>query len=383
MFLVLLASLCAGATPRTAGPANFSPIKNGVYTNQFWGIAFLTGPPQKPGNIVASAMLCSDGIVYFSVPIQVGVYGFIWSLPNGWAILSGQGTNRIQVQLRANTFGVISVYAPNELGDSPPATLAWPSDMGPAIGNTVTGEQEVCAGATASLLTGGIPAGGPYTYRWERSTAGSSSGYTPAAGVNNSKDYSPGALAVTIWFRRKIITTDGCEAASNTVKVAVSAPPIKPSIVREGNTLTSSVAGASYQWILNGNNLSATTKELVIAASGSYQVRVVSEKGCLSAISNPQQFNLQPTGIKSDSEWKAFHLVPNPSGGRVGLETDRPWFKAELMVIDAMGKVIYKEFFQSISTKEEIDLGNLPIGSYSVQIRSGEAMISRRLLIAR
>ncbi|AMM53015.1 hypothetical protein TH61_16490 [Rufibacter sp. DG15C] len=93
-------------------------------------------------------------------------------------------------------------------------------------GNTIEGNQEICAtGAAPSPLTGSIPTGGVLakTYRWESSLTGNSEDFQTAAGTNTGQNYSPGVLTQTTYFRR-LVSSGGCDSVvSNIVKITVSA----------------------------------------------------------------------------------------------------------------------------------------------------------------
>jgi hypothetical protein len=81
----------------------------------------------------------------------------------------------------------------------------------------------ICAGTDAGKITGSTPTGGTgtYTYLWESSTISSTTGFSAATGgINDTRDYMPGTLAQTTWFRRKVtsgILTDISKVVQITV----------------------------------------------------------------------------------------------------------------------------------------------------------------------
>ena len=77
-----------------------------------------------PGVIsgVASGV-CSGGIYTYSVGTLVGATGYLWTVPTGWVIQSGQGTNSISV-LAGTTNGNVSVRGTNACGNSSTRNLA-------------------------------------------------------------------------------------------------------------------------------------------------------------------------------------------------------------------------------------------------------------------
>ncbi|WP_299818112.1 PKD domain-containing protein [uncultured Pontibacter sp.] len=110
--------------------------------------------------------------------------------------------------------------------------------------NTITADQTICKGTSAAQLTGSIPSGGSgaYTYSWESSTDGTT--YTAASGTINTQHYSPGAIEVTTWFRRKVSGGMCAPDYSNPVKVTVSEPIADNTIYTEQSICSGSIPGA-------------------------------------------------------------------------------------------------------------------------------------------
>ncbi|WP_242920027.1 gliding motility-associated C-terminal domain-containing protein [Pontibacter liquoris] len=92
----------------------------------------------------------------------------------------------------------------------------------PIAGNSISGEQIICAASSPLVLQGSQPSEGNsnYTFTWEMSTDGRT--FEVATGQNNTVTYSPGPLTTTTWFRR-IVSGGPCGInASNTVQVTVN-----------------------------------------------------------------------------------------------------------------------------------------------------------------
>jgi gliding motility-associated-like protein len=111
-----------------------------------------------------------------------------------------------------------------------------------SIRSAVTGDQtdSICSNVSFGIISGTIPFGGttPYTLLWEYSTTSESAGFSPAPGTNNQRDYSPGILTQTTWFRRKV-TDSGAPVLvdiSKPVKIIVQ-PFIKNNIIGDPDTV--------------------------------------------------------------------------------------------------------------------------------------------------
>lgn len=111
-----------------------------------------------------------------------------------------------------------------------------------SVRSSITGNQidSICSDVPFGLISGTKPVGGvtPYIFLWQSSTTSESAGYTPAAGINNEQDYSPGLLTQTTWFKR-IVSDNGVPLItdiSKPVKIIVQ-PFIKNNIVGTSDTI--------------------------------------------------------------------------------------------------------------------------------------------------
>lgn len=89
--------------------------------------------------------------------------------------------------------------------------------------NVVGGSSAVtCEGEEGPEITGSAPTGSNAVIVYESSTtSGTATDFSPAPGVNNEANYSPGLLTETTWFRRRIIS-GGCESVSPVVEITVN-----------------------------------------------------------------------------------------------------------------------------------------------------------------
>jgi len=114
----------------------------------------------------------------------------------------------------------------------------------------------ICNGSTPAKFIGTIPAGGSnipgdYSFQWYYSLNNST--WNPVTTAGTAKDYQPGALTVTTWFRRNVsspITAPTSVSKSNAIKITVL-------------PLISNQNIAADQMICKGNPLAA-----IIGASG-------------------------------------------------------------------------------------------------------------------
>ncbi|WP_299826449.1 PKD domain-containing protein [uncultured Pontibacter sp.] len=139
----------------------------------------------------------------------------------------------------------------------------------PIASNSISMPQAICEGTQPASLVGSVPTGGngTYTYVWESSTTSPNGGFTPAPGVNNQQDYTPGQVPGTSWFRR-VIFSEGCTSVSVAVQITV-VPPVANNIVSsdqlvcvgtmpatlQGTTPTGGDSNYTYRWEASTDNI--------------------------------------------------------------------------------------------------------------------------------
>ncbi|MCC9166100.1 gliding motility-associated C-terminal domain-containing protein [Pontibacter harenae] len=155
--------------------------------------------------------------------------------------------------------------------------------------NSISGNQTICLGTEAAVLVG--DGNNNFTYQWFASTEGNSTGFT-AIGAATAKDYAPGNLSQTTWFKREI-STGSCETGSNVVKVEVITLPATPQVsgltsICSGSstTLTATATEDTYNWYNTAGNLlhigqAFTTPVLTVSVT--YFVEAVNSNGCISS----------------------------------------------------------------------------------------------------
>lgn len=186
------------------------------------------------------------------------------------------------------------------------------------IGNTITANQTICNGISATALNG-TPTGGngSYTFVWESSTTDAVSGFSTISGAE-SQSYSPGAVGQTTWFRR-IVSAGLCPTSTSapiqiTVQPAISNNTIGTDQTICVNTQPASFSGSiatggngtiAYQWEVSSISAisgfstigGATNPDYAVPAvlpSSRWYRRKVNSGVCLNAFSNVIQVTVNP-----------------------------------------------------------------------------------------
>ncbi|MEI7982790.1 MAG: cohesin domain-containing protein, partial [Bacteroidota bacterium] len=141
---------------------------NDLPTAQFYHNGSITDAgPGVPAEITGNNSLCmgASGIAY-SVPPVTNATGYIWNLPFGATIVSGENTNAIIVDYSVDaSSGIISVYGTNDCGSGLPS-IPFPVALNPLPTAAISGSASICAGAGAVLqvdLSGASPWNITYT----------------------------------------------------------------------------------------------------------------------------------------------------------------------------------------------------------------------------
>jgi gliding motility-associated-like protein len=114
-------------------------------------------------------------------------------------------------------------------------------------GNTISSAQSICSGETPAALTGILPTINPattFTYQWQSSSDNTT--WTDITSATN-KDYTPGALTQTTYYRRKVKISNCPDDNSTEVKITVNPKPVftNVSVVCAGSTLTSATVNGT------------------------------------------------------------------------------------------------------------------------------------------
>ena len=205
------------------------------------------------------------------------------------------------------------------------------------------------------------------------------------AGTNSSA-FSSTALNNNDNVTCTLTSTASCASPaivpSNSIGMTINAYPAVPVITRNLNTLSCNATGVTYQWYLNNSSISgATNQTYSILQSGVYQVVVTNSSGCTTPSLN---FSAYMPGINELSGMSNFNLFPNPAKDVVSLQFDLNKTKNIIFsVYDAAGKKVYEETkeFQPGPQIHQLRFWFLAKGNYMLQMKDGDSMIQRSVLI--
>lgn len=158
-----------------------------------------------------------------------------------------------------------------------------------------------------------------------------------------------------------------CDSLINIDYVVIN---IDTEVVFENNILTANYFGSNvnYQWINCANNQpvnGATSQSFTPQTDGEYAV-IITEYNCSET---SECVNVTGVSIKDLNNRDSFGKVyPNPSSGKFNLVFDNQVDYADIFVYNMLGSLMQKSEITN-SDRTQIDLSNLPNGSYVVQLK--------------
>ncbi|MBK9636631.1 MAG: hypothetical protein IPO63_01965 [Bacteroidetes bacterium] len=231
------------------------------------------------GTISGPSSVCQgqNGVVYSTTAVS-NASSYAWSLPIGFTITSGSGTNSITVSIAANaSSGSISV-TPSNICTTGSTSNAYSVSVSPlpSTAGVLSGITSVCQGdqniiysvpsilfATSyswSLPVGFSIVGTPTNSITVNVAPGAASGTISVYGVNSCGNGGPSSLAIAV----------------NSAPSAAILSAGGPLTVCSPNTVSMSFSpsvGVDYQWRLNGIDLSGETASSYVATqTGNYDV---------------------------------------------------------------------------------------------------------------
>lgn len=351
---------CAAVAP-TVYPVTVDPVPGAAGT--------ITGA----GTVCAGAM----GIAYSVAPISDAM-AYVWTLPPGATIASGEWTNSITVNFATDaTSGDITVYGNNLCGNgatSPP--LAVTVSPLPADAGAITGDASVCVGDAGVAYS--VPAIANATgYTWTVPA-----GATIASGANTNSitvDFSAAAVSGDI----TVTGTNSCGNGVVSPSFPVTVNPIPPTpVITLSGYMLSSDAPAGNQWYKDGTAIpGATGQEYECTQSGEYW-SVVTLNGCSSGESNHIMVII--AGIDPQQAGN-FTIKPIPNDGRFTVTMISPMMQVfNIRVYNNLGVMIREMKNIEVKGKVEriVDLRPSPNGIYTVEIQSASLRIVRKVVIS-
>jgi len=360
-------------TVNYSNPPNNCPAQTPTVFN-----VTVAGLPGAAGTINGSSNVCSNSTgVAYAVPAITNASSYVWSLPPGATIATGEFTNTITVNFAANaTSGNITVYG-NSLCGNGAVSPTFPVTVNqiPGTAGTITGSASVCEGATGVAYS--VPAIASATgYVWTLPA-----GASIASGANTANitvNFPTGSVSGAI----NVYGTNLCGigAVSANFDVTVQPKPSAPVISLAGDILSSDVSDGN-QWYYNGAMINGETGQTMQALYDGWYWDVITKNGCLSDTSNNIYVTI--TGIE-EPQGSHFVITPIPNNGCFKITISTPNEQTfTIKIYNQLGEMIYESKDNRVKGlfDKNIDLRPLPSGLYSVTFQSAENRVVKKVII--
>lgn len=166
-----------------------------------------------------------------------------------------------------------------------------------------------------------------------------------------------------------------CQKISDTVSVTVRPGLAKPSITKVGNKLVTDAVAFIYQWYREGAPIpGANMPETNIVGQGLYTVRISDTGGCTRS----SDAYLEGATDVADGEYLvgALSVYPNPTNGTLNIQGLVG--ECEVVIVNNVGIDVYRGVHSD--ARITLDLNAMPVGAYTVTIRSGQHTTARRIV---
>lgn len=334
--------------------------------------------PVQAGPVSGIQVVCEGDLgVNYSITPLPSITSYVWTVPTGAAIASGQNTNAITVDyLPGSVSGNITVQASNSCGAGP-VSAPLPISVNPLPGTPgiITGPDHICKEASG-IQYSIDPVSNAYGYNWTLPA-----GVEIIAGANTNQitvafDVTAASGDITV-----VPTNGNCIGeASPALYVTVDAIPPTPVITQHGDTLTSS-ADAGNLWYLEGVLIpGATGKEYVAVYAGNYSV-IVTLNGCSSSPSNG--ILVLPVSIPETASG-IMNIYPIPAHGDcfISLATGTAT-TVDIELFNSQGMLL-RQSREKVGTTDyliRLNTEDLSSGAYLLIVRGDGINISRKILI--
>lgn len=264
------------------GLGTFNSMVTNVYLSgiEFCNSLFNSNPVQVPltnlsvwsATINGPSTGCQSSTGTYSITPLTGATQYVWTVPNGTSIISGQGDTTITVQY-GPTSGIITVKAYDNgvlIGSANTPVTLQPINISVSANAT-----SICSGGAGAVLT----ANGGTSYNW-----------SPATGLNTSTGANVVATpSATTTYTVTGTASNGC-TSSKSITINVLSAPVLSITALDTTTfclgdsvvlLATSPGALSYKWIRNGSTiLNAPDSVYTVKQTGNYRVVVTNSNGC-------------------------------------------------------------------------------------------------------
>ncbi len=338
---------------------------------------------QMPAPTITGSTNPCQNSGYYNYNTEGGMNNYLWTISSGGSIISGEGTDMVQVSWNSAGVQWIAVDYTNQSGctATSPTQLDVTTNPLPDPAGNITGTPVLCAG-TSGVVYSCAPINNTTYYVWQLPAGASivSGDGTTTVTV----DFSSGASTGNIIVYGNNLCGNG--NASSPFSVTVNPVPATPVVTLAGVLLTSSAANGN-QWYYSpvqggsGTPLPGATSQSYTANQDGWFWTEVTLNGCSSDSSN----HVYVGTVGMQEPWAVnVNIYPVPNNGKFIVSITLPsQEECAIRVMSNLGVTIFE--LRNIPVnghfEQPVDLGYVPSGVYFVEIKGDKSQIIRKVVV--
>ncbi len=312
-------------------------------------------------NFMGEGSPCEGSSVTYSVTGNFADQ-YVWSFPIGWNAISDPTLASVMVDV-SEMSGVVSVLAINTCGASQQLVQSITTQLLPTV-LSLAGESAPCQGTEITYTADALNAD---------EVVWSLPGDWDVVGLQNQS-----SIQLVVGATNGIIGAIAQNACGLSGQEIINVDPMlapEVAIIQNGNNLSLSQTGESYQWYLNGEIIGgATGSEHIATVTGTYHATVVYPNGC-EVSSDPA--NIIVTSIWNTENILPLQTFPNPADNEIYIQGIEGDFDYKIFGITGSMALTRN------STALTIPVGSLTEGVYVLRIQQGVKIYQTRFVIIR
>jgi len=335
-------------------------------------------PPSPPAEIFGETQLClnTSGAVYSVDPIS-GVLSYVWTVPAGSSITSGQGTNSITVDF-GTVSGNITAAVEDTCGVGPPVLLPVSLITAPAAPGGITGPNAVCPGESG--ITYSIaPVAGASSYNWSvPSGASITSGQGTTVIIIDIGTATEGTISV--------IAENDCGSSDPADYTLLVYPPTTVTLdipqdtvcIEDGAIVLT--GGIPVDGIYSGPGVEGGNFDPEIAGVGVHTIVLTYEDEFGCTYSDSDEIVVEVcSGVEDRGLSPVWSVFPNPGTGVFHI-TGTNGDAVTVDVFNHLGQFIFRK---NMEQDPKIDLTYYPNSVYLLRLSDGKRTLAKRVVLER